>query len=181
MRKRLFAWQIAGFVFTGIFGVLLHFLFDWSGENTALALFSAVNESTWEHIKLLFFPMFLFAWIESRALGSEYENFWCVKGIGILTGSLLIPVLYYTLNGACGAFPDWVNIAIYFVSVAASYLLETILFLRNKNKCRYAKIALLILWLIALVFVIYTFVPLQIPLFEDPLTGTYGIWQTSLS
>ena len=42
-------------------GTLLHFLFDWTGGNAVVALFSAVNESIWEHLKLLFYPMVLFA------------------------------------------------------------------------------------------------------------------------
>lgn len=50
-------------IFSGIFvmilGTLLHFTFEWSGNSTFVASFSAVNESTWEHLKLLFFPMLL--------------------------------------------------------------------------------------------------------------------------
>ena len=61
MRRRLFFWELAGFLFTGALGVLPHFLYEWSGGNTLAAAFSAVNESTWEHMKLLFFPMFVFS------------------------------------------------------------------------------------------------------------------------
>ena len=61
MRRRLFFWELAGFLFTGALGVLLHFLYEWSGGNTLAAAFSAVNESTWEHMKLLFFPMYDFS------------------------------------------------------------------------------------------------------------------------
>lgn len=44
------------FIFISILGVLLHFTYEWSGDNPAVGLFSAVNESTWEHLKLIFFP-----------------------------------------------------------------------------------------------------------------------------
>lgn len=52
------------FIFISILGVLLHFTYEWSGDNPAIGLFSAVNESTWEHLKLIFFPMLLLTMIE---------------------------------------------------------------------------------------------------------------------
>ena len=167
MKKTLSISQILGFIFTSIAGVILHFLYDWTNQNTFIAAFSAVNESTWEHMKLLFFPMFIYALIQRRYKGKEYKNFWCVKLIGIVLGLLLIPGLYYTINGAFGMTPDWVNIAIFFVTAGICYFVETKLFERGIN-CKSQGIALLILWLIALVFVIFTFFPLSIPLFEDP-------------
>lgn len=52
------------FFFISILGVLLHFTYEWSNDNPAVGLFSAVNESTWEHLKLIFFPMLLLTMIE---------------------------------------------------------------------------------------------------------------------
>ncbi|MBQ9097395.1 MAG: hypothetical protein IJY55_03280 [Clostridia bacterium] len=171
MKKSLNLWQIAGFIFTGVAGVLLHFLFDWTRGSILVAPFSAVNESIWEHMKLLFFPMFLFAIIENRYFK---EDFWCTKLIGIVTGTVLVPILYYLINGIFGPVLDWVNIAIFFVSVAIAYVLETKLF-ETSIKCTYTCAALTILCLIALIFAVLTFVPLRIPLFSDPVTGGYGI------
>ena len=62
MRRRLFFWELAGFLFTGALGVLLHFLYEWSGGNTLAAAFSAVNESTWEHMKLLLIPVLFYTY-----------------------------------------------------------------------------------------------------------------------
>ena len=75
MKKPIYIWQFFGFVFTGLMGVFLHFLFDITNGNIVAALFSAVNESIFEHLKLLFFPMFLYAIIESRYIGNDYKNF----------------------------------------------------------------------------------------------------------
>ncbi len=174
MKNKLLAWQIAGFIFTSIAGVLLHFLFEWTGENIIVALFSAVNESIWEHMKLLFFSMFVFALIQKRYIGGAYKNFWCIKLIGIVMGVVLIPVLYYTINGIFGMTPDWVNIAIFFVTAAISYLAEIWLFNQSIVYCKSPGTALLILYLMALAFAILTFVPPHIPLFQDPITKTYG-------
>ena len=61
MKRTIPYWQVAGFLFTAVLGTFLHFLFDLTGESLVAGLFSAVNESIWEHIKLLFYPMVLFA------------------------------------------------------------------------------------------------------------------------
>lgn len=174
MGTKLSRWQIGGFIFTCIAGVLLHFLFDWSGGNILVAPFSAVNESIWEHMKLLFFPMFAFAILESRYIGTVYENFFCVKLIGIAIGTALIPILYYALNGIFGSIPDWVNIAIFFVCAFISYYIENRLFENNTVKCKSSQRAILGLLIIAVVFAVGTFFPPKIPLFKDPITGGYG-------
>ena len=174
MKRPLFLWQLVGFVFTGIAGSLLHFLYEWTGESALVAPFSAVNESIWEHMKLLFVPMFLFALVQNFFLMEAPENFWCIKLIGILSGVLSIPVLYYTYTGVFGKSLDWVNIIIFFVAAAISYTAETKLCLNNKFGCGNSVLPLLLLCLLALTFVILTYIPPEIPLFADPLTGAYG-------
>lgn len=169
--KSITKWQIAGFVFTSVAGVLLHFLFDWSGGSVFVAPFSAVNESIWEHMKLLFFSMLMFAFVESRHTGN---NFWCIKLIGIVLGVVLIPIFYYVINGAFGETPDWINIAIFFIAAAVSYIVESYLFKKDVPNCQSSYWALTALWIIAFAFVAFTFAPPRIPLFEDPITGGYG-------
>lgn len=175
MKKSLSDWQFWGFVFTGALGALLHFLYDWTGNNAIIGSFSAVNESIWEHMKLMFFPMLIFAVIESRFLGKEYENFWCVKLVGIILGTVLIPVLFYTIGGAFGKTPDFVNIIIFYLSAYIAYMVETRLLEKGVFACKHKKMAIIILYLLAVVFVIFTFYPPQIPLFLDPVSGSYGI------
>ena len=98
--KNILKWQIFGFLFSIFFGSLLHFVYDWSGKSILIAPISAVNESTWEHMKLFFIPTFIFAVIQNIFLSDRYENFWVVKAVGILAGLFLIPILFYTYNGA---------------------------------------------------------------------------------
>lgn len=177
MKKSLSFWQILGFIFTGIAGVILHFLLNWTNRNIVVASFSAVNESAWEHMKILFFPMFVFAFFESRYIGKEYKNFWCAKLIGIVVGVVLIPVLYYTINGIFGSAPDFVNILMFYVAAAISYVLESKLMKNELISCDSPKTAVVVLVLIAVLFALLTFMPLQIPLFEDPITNTYGYYR----
>ena len=41
---------LAGILFTITAGTLLHFCYEWSGENPFVALFAPVSESVWEHV-----------------------------------------------------------------------------------------------------------------------------------
>lgn len=111
--KKIINWQIAGFAFTVIIGTAFHFLFIWTNESIVAAFVSPVNESIWEHIKLLFFPMLVYALFEYSFWGKQYARFWCIKLKGILTGMALIPTLYYTYTGIIGESLDWFNIVIF--------------------------------------------------------------------
>ena len=174
MNKTISYWQVAGFLFTSILGTFLHFLFDLSGQNIVAALFSAVNESIWEHMKLIYYPMLLFALVEYRFWGKDHRQFWCVKLLGILLGLVLIPVIYYTYTGILGTSADWFNIAIFFLSAGAAYWGETLLFQRDYACRLHPRIAFLMICLISGAFTVFTFLPPHIPFFRDPVTGSYG-------
>jgi hypothetical protein len=163
-----------GFAVTAFSGTLLHFLYDWLGESKWVAIFSGVNESTWEHMKILFWPMFLYAILQSFFF-REREDFWCVKLRGILLGITLIPIIFYTYNGAIGRSPDWLNISIFFICAAIAYVYETRQFNSVTRICQNAKLALGTLCAVALLFAVFTFFAPEINVFKDPLTNTYGI------
>ena len=174
MNRSIRLWQLWGFAVTSLGGTLLHFLYDWLGQAAWIAPFSGVNESTWEHMKLLFWPMLIYALVQSLFF-RDREDFWCVKLRGILLGLILIPVIFYTYNGVIGRSPDWINIAIFFISAAIAYIYETRLFSEENRPCRSPKAALAVLAVIALLFVVFTFKTPEPGIFRDPLTGTYGI------
>lgn len=174
MKKNLFLWQLTGLTFTAIFGTLLHFLYPWTNA-VALAPFCAVNESTWEHMKILFFPLLLFALLQCCFFYKEYQNFWCVKCIGTLLGTLCIPILFYTYNGSFGQSPAWLNILFFFLAAALAFLMEFWLFKKKIPLCKYSAITIIALYITALLFVFFTFLPPKLPLFQDPITGFYGI------
>ncbi|MBO4939314.1 MAG: hypothetical protein J6C98_10025 [Oscillospiraceae bacterium] len=174
MKQRSVLWQWAGFAAVTFGGTILHFLYDWTGGNILVSPFSGVNESTWEHVKLLFWPLFLFALIQ-RLFFKDQKNYWCVKLAEILLGLVLIPVLFYTYNGVFGKSPDWINIAIFYISAALVFLFEWWAFKNDRLQCKYSWLTFAAICLIGLLFVVFTFAPPQIPMFQDPLTGTYGI------
>ena len=166
-------WQAVGFGVSTLVGTLLHFLYDWTGENTLAAVFSGVNESTWEHMKLLFWPLFLFAIFQYFFY--KEVNYWYVKLAATALGLMLIPVLFYTYNGMFGKSPDWVNIAIFYIAAAGAFWFEWWAFRKELLKWKYPRLALGVLIGIGMLFVIFTFATPRIPLFQDPVTGSFGI------
>ena len=168
-------WNWLGFGVVTLGGTILHFLYDWTGGCVLVAPFSGVNESVWEHMKLLFWPLFFFALVQ-RPFFRGQENFWPVKLWSTLLGLLLIPVLFYTCNGAFGKSPDWVNIAIFYISAGAVFLFEGWAF---KNFLRPARPAFAVLCLIGVLFVVFTFAPPRLPLFQEP-NNNFSTVRTSL-
>ncbi len=167
MKKTLKYWQIGGFVYTAIMGVMLHFLYDWTNQSIIFGLFSAINESIGEHLKLLFFPMFTFALIEYKLIGNNFKYFWGVKLAGTVTGLLLIPAIYYFYTGIFGVNADWFNIIIFFIVSGISYVLEYLMLNNNIKLCNSSIIPFIILCLIMLTFFVMTFVHPEIPFFQD--------------
>ena len=174
MKQRSILWQAAGFAAVTFGGTILHFLYGWTGESILVAPFSGVNESTWEHMKLLYWPLFLFSvvqWLFFR----DQKNYWCVKLAEILLGLVLIPVLFYSYNGVFGKSPGWINIVIFYISALLVFFFEWWAFRNDRLQCKHPRLAVTAICLIGVLFVVFTFATPQIPIFQDPLTGTYGI------
>ena len=174
MEKNWGYWQIAGFVFTSVLGTFLHFLFDMTGGNVVAGLFSAVNESIWEHMKLIYYPMVIFAIAEWLFNGRENSKYWCIKLAGILMALIIIPLLYYTYTGALGVSADWFNIAIFFLAAGVTYWAEYKMLSKDGTCLLGPRWSLVIIIGIGILFTVFTFFPPHIPLFRDPITGTFG-------
>lgn len=172
--RRSRVWPIAGFFTVAVLGTVLHFVYEWSGDSVWVGAFCAVNESTWEHMKLLFFPALLFTLFQ-LALCKEDCVFPAARAIGVTAGLALIPALYYTYTGVLGFRVLWVDLAIFYLSDAALFRLDARLRRRRPLREPGAQLAgLLWLWALAFLFVWWTFQPPRIGLFWDPVTGQYG-------
>ena len=160
-------WQLIGFAVTCILGVLLHFLYEWTNL-TILSIFSCVNESTWEHMKIAFWPMFIFAIIQSFYFKNK-RDFWYIKLKGILIGILLIPIIFYTYNGVIGKSPDWINIAIFIICILINYLYEYYKLSNDPKFCLSTKHSIIILCIISLLFIIFSFKAPNLGIFIEPI------------
>lgn len=171
--KKLRYYQIFSVIFTSILGSLLHFTYQWTGENKIVAIFSSVNESTWEHLKLLFFPMLLSTIIGYFIFKKEYPNFVCSKTIGIITAISFTVIFFYTYTGILGRNISIIDISSFFVATIIGEFVSYLLMVNN-FKCD-NKIAIILLIVLFIFFVMFTYFTPKIGLFKDPITGEYGI------
>ena len=170
MKKSFRNFQIASAIFVIILGTILHFTFVWSGENKIVGIFSAVNESTWEHLKLIFYPMLITTIVGNYIFD---EKVICAKLVGVITAMLFTVTFFYTYTGIIGTNYAILNIASFVVSVILGEYITNRIY--EKNIPCNSNIATIIWIIILLSFVIFTFNPPQINLFKDPITAMYGI------
>ena len=173
MKTKLLRFEIIMTIFIIIAGILMHFSYKWSNENQIVGIFSAVNESTWEHLKLIFFPMLITIIIGTFYYKGEYESYLCIKTKGLLISLVSIIILFYTYSGVLGNNISAINIGIYIVSVIIGQIysynrLNDIAICNNK-------IAIGVLITLLISFVVFTFYTPEIGIFKDPTTNTYGI------
>ncbi|MEM2962023.1 MAG: DUF6512 family protein [Candidatus Bathyarchaeia archaeon] len=171
--------EISGVFFIIILGSALHFTFELSGRNPIVGVFSAVNESVWEHLKLSFWPALTYAAIEYRLIRREAGNFLPAKTLGIYLMPLIIVSLFYLYT----AFMEEnlvLDILIFVIAVIIGQLASYKLLIRGEKSEIYARISVVALILLALLFVIFTFYPPHLPVFRDPVSGNYGITKYSV-
>lgn len=175
-KNSILAFQIFSIIFACILGTLLHFTYKWSNESTLVAAFSAVNESTWEHLKLAFFPMFITTIIGYFYFKNNILNFLCLKTIGIIISMSFIVIFFYTYTGIIGTDIPFLSIASFFIAIILGEFISYKLM--NSNFLCDNTIALIILILLFTCFVVFTYLPPQIGLFKDPITNNFGITRT---
>jgi len=173
-RRVIFWYELAGMILIIIFGSMLHFTFEWSGNQPIVGVFSAVNESVWEHLKIAFWPTLIYAIFEYRYLNKRTNNFFSAKAIGIYAIMLIIPIIFYSYT----LFTEEnliIDILSFIFAIIVGQLISYKLLIFKKLSKNLELITLFALAILALAFVVFTFYPPQIHLFQDPNTGDYGI------
>lgn len=168
-RIKIRNYQIFSIIFTFILGSLLHFLYKLSGENQFIAVFSSINESVWEHLKLLYFPMLLTIIIGYFYIGKELDNFLCAKTIGIIISILFIITFFYTYTGILGKHIAFIDISSFFVATVLGELTSYILII-NKFKCNNI-ISLIILIILLMCFIFFTYLIPDLGIFREPVAS----------
>ena len=102
---------LIGIIFVLVTGSLAHFVYDWSSQNFIIGFFFPVSESTWEHMKLVFFPMLLYGLFMYNRLKEDYPCLASALPAGILSGTFLIPVLALSVPLADTTFAFFRRIA----------------------------------------------------------------------
>lgn len=172
-KSYILRFEIISSIFIMIVGTLLHFTFGWFNNNLLVGTFSPINESIWEHLKLLFFPMLISTIIGYFYKGRFIPNYLCSKLLGIILSMSFILVFFYTYTGIIGTNFAIVDIASFFIAVLLG---QYVAYLKMESTFSCNKLVPSIIVLVLyLCFLIFTFFPPHIALFKDPITGMFGI------
>lgn len=155
-----------GFFWIAVTGTLLHFTYEWSGCNSFVGLFSAVNESIWEHMKLLFFPSAVISAAAYPFFRQKYPPFLTCCAFASVIAMFFQTAFYYTYSGILGKDVPWVSIAIFFISAALWSILS--FYLIKKNISTGSLWGLAIICAVSVCFFCFTKNPPDLGIFKEP-------------
>lgn len=175
-KKKLILAQMIVVMLSIILGTVLHFLYEWTGENKIIASFSAVNESVWEHLKLAFFPMLFFGIIEYFFVKDIANNYIEAKAVGIFTAISFITIFFYTYTGILGENFLFIDILSFLASVIlGEYVSYQIMIMEEASNMQTKILAGTIIVYLLISFIVATYQPPKINLFQDPVDQKYGV------
>ncbi len=170
-------WMLLAIPIIFILGSLFHFLYEFSNQNPIVSLIAAVNESVWEHNKMVVLPPILFwitfYFIKGKQFGIDKNKWFTSALIAVLTMIIIIPIFYYFYTGAFGIEALWIDILILLIANILGQLVALHFYKHAKGINWFISLSLLLF--IIFIFAIFTYYTPHIPLFIDTITGTYGI------
>ena len=97
---------IISILFIFLFGTLSHFIYSLTGNLSFIGAFFPVNESIWEHLKLLLIPIiswWIFFYIFNKnKLTMDKDNCFFASIISILSSMIFQLSVFYFYTGAFG-------------------------------------------------------------------------------
>jgi hypothetical protein len=175
MAKTVLRWELAGIISIILAGSALHFAFEWANYWRPAALIAAANESTWEHLKLGFWPGLVFALVEYPFISKSVNNFWVAKALGLLAMPTVIVALFYGYTALAGRNYLLADIMIFFLAVTVGQFVSYRVLVAGEMRPAVQRYGLVGLAVMAVVFSLLTYYPPRFFLFEDPRTSEYGI------
>ena len=175
MNRGLTRWELLGICFVSLAGFALHYSFAWSGNWRPIALVAPVNESVWEHFKLVFWPALLWALLEYAALELDARIFWSAKGYALLVSPILIVIVFYSYTAVLGRNILALDIATFLVAVVATQVASARLAKANLRQRWVCSIGIGLLLCQFVAYSAFTFYPPPLGVFEDGRNGIRGI------
>lgn len=165
--KKLKHYAITGAIFVIITGTISHFIYEWSGRQFLLGFFFPVSESTWEHMKLCFFPMLIYSCFMNKRWKDAYPCVTSALLYGTLLGTFLIPVIFYTYTGIIGRNYLFLDIATFVISVLLAFLCVYRLTVSCKMFSHTFLLGSLV-FVMAICFLLFTYLPPNLGIFIEP-------------
>ena len=160
----------------GLLGSVLHFVFDWTQHNRIAAVFGAVNESYWEHIKIAIWPVSLLQLALFSGGGFQFASFIPAATIALYSIPITMTGLVFSYKALAKRNILWLDISVFFVTIALAQLI----FVGMLQQLLATSFTVLLAsgFLVGLIFAffLFTFRPPKEPdFFVDPLNQKYGL------
>ena len=163
-----------GIIIICLVGSLLHFTYELSHHNKCVAIFSAVNESTWEHIKIGMTPTILWSIYEIIKYGFN-GNFLVAKSLCLLIIIVLIPILFYGYIVFTKKAILVVDIICFYIVIICSQFVFKYFINIGTIPSIYIYLSIILLIIEIGSYLYLTFKPFKNFMFEDPITHKYGL------
>ncbi len=168
-REKLFWSSVVGFFIVCLVGTLCHGIYPFTGGNRIIGMFVPVNESVWEHLKLLYFPFLLYTLGEYIFYGRKHPGFLFSRMLGVLSGMVLIPVVFFLYTSVFGRSFVPVDILLFFIAVLTAFVVSFYRIVRQKDGGFHRLLAaILLIFGITALFIGMTFFPPDTALFRSP-------------
>ena len=162
--------NIIAFIIIGTIGTLSHFIYEWADKNYFAGLIFPINESVWEHLKLLFFPFSVYSVIEYLSTKEKTDNYFQSTVFSVICGMFTIVAIYYIYTGVIGKNIDFLNILIYFIGVMVTLIKKNKIINQNKyNTTKFYIFSLSVWILISVMFIVFTYNPPSLGIFTPPV------------
>lgn len=147
-----------------LLGFLNHFLYDLSGRSSFTALFCPVNESVWEHLKLLFFPILFVSIVEYLRYRPETVRYFYYRFLAAISAMSATIMLFYTYTGIIGRDFFAADILIFLFSLFSAFYMDAYFYQIDLRTV--SQTAAFSLWTgLTLCFFAFTCFPPDLPLF----------------
>ena len=160
-------------IIISIVGTIAHFLYDFSNHNKIVGLFSAVNESTWEHIKIAITPTLLWGLYDGYIYGLD-SNYFVAKLFSLLAMTIIIPVIFYSQKILFKKDNTIVNILSFYIAIVLGQFLFYHIIDMPELDYIFSYISCLGLFIFFGAYLLLTLLPLEIFIFKDPISKKYG-------
>ncbi len=160
MKKR----YIIAFVISSLIGTGMHFLYDLL-PSPITAVFAPVNESIWEHWKLLFWPFLTAAFILNRK-EKDQARAWGAALSALVLMPLFLSGIYYTLASGFGVESGIVNISLYFLTMASGFWLFYSLH-KSGKAAKWVGFVVILTGILGAALIFFTSAPPNLPIFTE--------------
>ena len=167
--------KIIGVFVIFILSIIFHFMYNWF-PNILFSIIFPVNESIWEHMKLIATSTLVFSIFEYftyKRSNIHINNFILAYAISIIVGIIIYLILYIPLDNILG---HHLFIAILLLFVIFIFIQVISYYIMNMNNIKYSNImGIIIIILIYYLFGYLTYNPIHISLLYDYMNKHYGI------